>query len=147
MNAARLRKCFFAFLIGLILFIIREWLAIITMIAIIFFYYIQSTVAPEEAEYRITNQGLVIGERKILWMEIDSFWFSEKWDKKILNLLIPRELIKDIQLIIPLEKQSEIEAILRKDPVVINYRFGGYCYGNYNSVNKKTGLIFRPTEI
>jgi hypothetical protein len=103
-----------AFLVGLILLLIKEWLLIMVIISILFFYYISSTVSPEEAEYQITNQGIRVGSRNFLWGEIGCFWFTEKWDQKILNLLVPAEFVKHIQLIIPIGKEKEIETTLKK---------------------------------
>jgi hypothetical protein len=52
-----------------------------------FLVYVLNFIAPTEIEYKISTQGLTIGEHFYHWQQLDSFWFSDKDGHKILNVL------------------------------------------------------------
>ncbi|MBI2022457.1 hypothetical protein HYS97_01240 [Candidatus Daviesbacteria bacterium] len=74
-------------LISLIAFLMGEKLLIGVLLALLFVVYVLNFVAPEEIDYKISTQGITIGEHFYHWWELDSFWFSEKEGFKVLNVL------------------------------------------------------------
>lgn len=72
------------FLIGMILFLLKEFLLIGVVLAIAFVGYVLATVPPEEIEHRVTVKGFEIAGTMNRWEEISEFWFEEKWGQKIL---------------------------------------------------------------
>ena len=72
-------------LVGLILFFVREWFLIATIISLTFVYYVLSTVEPEEMEYKISNRGIIYGSQTYPFETISQFWFSEKYGQRVVN--------------------------------------------------------------
>jgi len=100
------------FLLGVILFFLKEWLLIMVMIALLFVAYIMSTVEPRKIEHQITSQGIVTGDKKYKWEDLERFWFMERWGQKVLHVEksagIPRQLI----LLLGEANQSQIKKLL-----------------------------------
>lgn len=103
-----------AFLLAIILIFIKEWLLIAVIAAIIFVYYVLSSVPPEEIEHRITNRGVRFAGNEYLWEEISQFWISEKWGQKILNLETKFRFPGRLELLFKIEDEGKILEILKK---------------------------------
>lgn len=103
-----------AFLIGVILFFIKEWFAIIVLVAFAFLAYVYSTIEPEEIDYEITNKGIKIHDQSYFWEEMGRFWFDEKMGKQI--LYVERPVAFPFRLVIPLGNQDpkKVSAFLAK---------------------------------
>ena len=86
-----------ASLLIIILLFIQEWLLIVVIIAFAFVSYVLGTVRPGQAKHEITNRGIITGESKFTWPELNRFWFSQKFGQKILhvetNIRFPRQLM------------------------------------------------------
>ena len=74
-------------LVCLIAFLAGERLLVGALLALGFLIYVLSFTAPEEVDYKISSQGIIIGDHFYHWEELDSFWFSEKDGSKLLNIL------------------------------------------------------------
>lgn len=74
------------FLIGMILFLLKEFLAIGVVLAIAFVGYVLATVPPDEIEHRITIKGFEVAGLLSRWEEFSDFWFDEKWGQKMVVL-------------------------------------------------------------
>lgn len=86
-----------AFLVAVILFFLKEWFLIIFIIALFFYTYVMSTTKPPMTNHRLTNRGVYTSGRRYLWDELTTFWFTESFGQKILNIGrfvgFPRQLI------------------------------------------------------
>lgn len=102
------------FLIGLILFFVKEWFLIAAIIALTFVYYVLSTVQPEDMEYKITNRGLVYVGQTYPWENLVRFWFSEKYGQKIVNFELKGGLPGRIIFLLGKEDEKKIKEILLK---------------------------------
>ncbi|MBI2039664.1 hypothetical protein HYT18_01185 [Candidatus Microgenomates bacterium] len=71
-------------LLILILLLAREFLLIGVLLALTFVAYVLAFVPPHDIKYRISTQGITIGEDFYFWHFLDSFWFKEKENHKIL---------------------------------------------------------------
>lgn len=100
------------FLISLILFFVKEWFLIATIISLAFVYYVLSTVPPEEIEYRITNKGVAFEERSYDWDFLWRFWFSEKYGQRLLNIDTRLSLPVRLTFVIKKEDEEKIGKIL-----------------------------------
>lgn len=69
---------------GLILFIIEGVMPVILIIALVFLFYILSTVEPESIEYEITNKGVRMGDKRTDWGLLTRFWFSRRLETDLL---------------------------------------------------------------
>ncbi|MCH7641558.1 hypothetical protein IID22_05180 [Patescibacteria group bacterium] len=69
---------------SLILYIIEGVMPVILIIALVFLFYILSTVEPEPVEYSITNKGVKIGGKRTDWVLLTRFWFSRRLESDLL---------------------------------------------------------------
>lgn len=98
---------------GLILFVVEGVMPVILMIAIIFLYYILSTVKPEQMDYRITNKGVKIANRTTEWLVMTRFWFSKRLDSELLvfeTLNFPGR----VELVINPKDKNKLKEIISK---------------------------------
>lgn len=102
------------FLVGLILFFVREWFLIAAIISLTFVYYVLSTVEPEEGEYKIANRGLIYGGQTYLWENISQFWFSEKYGQKVINFEMRVGLPGRLTLLVGRGEEAKIKELLIK---------------------------------
>lgn len=72
-----------ALIFGFILFIIEGTMPVILMIALIFLFYILSTVEPEAVEYKITNKGVRFAGALTEWDFFTNFWFSKRFESDL----------------------------------------------------------------
>lgn len=73
-------------LLGLVLFIAEGAMPVILLIAIVFLFYILSTVEPTEIEYKITNKGIKIGGVTTSWQIMSRFCFVKKAESEVLTI-------------------------------------------------------------
>src|SRR5581483_12422206 len=74
-------------LISMIALLAGEMILIGALFAFLFLVYVLNFVPPEELEYKISTQGITIGDHFYHFHELDSFWFSQKEGFKLLNVL------------------------------------------------------------
>lgn len=70
-----------------IAFFAQYFLLIGVLLSFGFLVYVLNYVEPQDAEYKLSTQGVTIDDHFYHWDELNSFWFSEKDDYKILNIL------------------------------------------------------------
>ncbi len=92
-------------LISLILLLAQEYFAILALLAFLFVTYVLNLVPPEEVKYKITTQGITIGDHFYVWHDLGYFWFTEKDGHKIVH--ISTEYTFPSMLIFPLGDQTE----------------------------------------
>ena len=73
-----------AALVALILFLVEGFMPVILIISLVFLFYVLNTVEPEIIEYKITNKGIKIAQKKIEWERVARFWFSRRFDNELL---------------------------------------------------------------
>ncbi len=73
-----------ASIVGLVLFLVEGFMPVILLISLVFFYYIMSTVPPEDIEYKLTNKGVKVGGRLTDWSLFTRYWFSRRFDSELL---------------------------------------------------------------
>lgn len=71
-------------LIGFVLFIAEGAMPVVLLIAIVFLYYVLSTVKPEDVEYKITNKGVKVSGKRTNWQVMGRFWFTRRFDSELL---------------------------------------------------------------
>lgn len=74
-------------LVSIIAFFWGERLLIGALLALGFLVYVLNFTPPGEVDYKISTQGIIIGDHFYHWEELDSFWFSKKDGSPILNVL------------------------------------------------------------
>jgi len=103
-----------AFLLAVILFFIKEWVLIIVIIAIMFVYYVLSTVQPEEIEHSITSRGIRFAGKDYPWETLGQFWFTEKFGEKILNVQTLMMYPGRLQMLLGKTSEKQVTEILKK---------------------------------
>jgi hypothetical protein len=73
-------------LLCLILLLAQQLLLIAAVLSLTFVAYVLSFIPPEDMDYKISNQGITIGEHFYIWHDLDSFWFDTKEGHKILKI-------------------------------------------------------------
>lgn len=92
-------------LVVLIAFLAKEFLLIGALLALTFVAYVLAFVPPHNIRYRISTQGITIGEDFYFWHFLDAFWFKEKEGAKI--LIIQTRIRFPGQLMLVLGGQDE----------------------------------------
>lgn len=71
-------------IVSLILFLAEGIMPVLLIIALVFLYYVLSTVEPEKIEYKVTNKGIKITGHLTPWNSLARFWFTKKLDNESL---------------------------------------------------------------
>ncbi|MBI2596379.1 hypothetical protein HYW46_06645 [Candidatus Daviesbacteria bacterium] len=74
-------------LTSMIVFLAGEKILVGAILALGFLVYVLNFISPEDVGYKISTQGVTIGDHFYHWQELDSFWFSEKDGHKLLHVL------------------------------------------------------------
>lgn len=100
-------------MVCLILFLAEGAMPVILIISLIFLYYVMSTVAPEDLEYKITNKGIKVGGKRTDWQFLGRFWFGKRFDSELL-VFETRMIPNRMELVIKPEIKGEIEKNLKE---------------------------------
>lgn len=101
-------------LVGLILLLAGEWMLIAVVAALIFAYYVWSTVPPEEAEYSLTNRGVRVHGQLYVWEAFTRWWMEEKWGHKLVALEAPRHMVGRVLVPLGSGDEKKVEEIVSK---------------------------------
>jgi hypothetical protein len=101
-------------LVSLIAFFWGERLLIGALLALGFLVYVLNFTPPGEIEYKISTQGIIIGDHFYHWEELDSFWFSEKEGQKILNVLTRFRFPGLLMLVMGDTSQEELQRVVAR---------------------------------
>ncbi len=101
-------------LLILIAILIREILLIGVLLALAFVAYVLGFVPPEDAKYRISAQGVTIGDHFYLWVDLDSFWFAEKEGQKVLHILTNLRFPGELMLVLGTTQEEDIKKVVVK---------------------------------
>lgn len=99
-------------MVCLILFLAEGAMPVILIISLIFLYYVMSTVAPDDIEYKITSNGIRIGDKRTDWEYLGRFWFGKRYDSELL-FLETSYLPNRIEIVIKPEIKEEIRKTLK----------------------------------
>src|SRR3989344_3745109 len=84
-------------LLSLIAILAKEFLLIGVLLAMAFVAYVLAFIPPINIKYKISTQGVTIGDHFYFWHDLDSFWFKEKSGHKVLfiqtMMVFPGQLI------------------------------------------------------
>ncbi|RLC34458.1 hypothetical protein DRH14_02945, partial [Candidatus Shapirobacteria bacterium] len=67
-------------LVSIILFLAKEFFLVVSLSAVLFLYYVLSTVPPKKIKNKITNRGVYFGELFYSWVDLRRFWFGKSLD-------------------------------------------------------------------
>lgn len=98
-------------LLILIAFLAREFLLIGVLLALTFVTYVLAFVPPNNITYKISTQGITIGDHFYFWHVLDSFWFKEKDHKQVLFIQTRLRFPAVLMLVLGSEDLEEIKKI------------------------------------
>ncbi len=71
-------------IVSLVLFLAEGIMPVVLIVALVFLYYVLSTVPPEKIEYKITTKGIKIAGKLTVWQDLIKFWFGRRLDSEML---------------------------------------------------------------
>lgn len=104
-------------LISLIAFLAGEKLLIGVLFALGFVVYVLNFTRPEEIDYKISTQGITIGEQFYPWRVLDSFWFSQKEGHRLMNVLTSMRFPRQLIMVLDGVSEEAIEKVCAKQIV------------------------------
>lgn len=107
------RTVVIAGVLGTILFIVEGAMPVVLLIAVLFLFYILSTVEPETIQYKVTSYGLRVMDRLNGWNQFTRFWFTKRMDTEMVvfeTFSIPGRL----ELVINTNEKEKLKASLIK---------------------------------
>lgn len=104
----------FVFLIAVILLLLKEFLAIGVLLALMFVSYVLATAEPEIVEHSISTNGFTSMGHFYKWEELLSFWFGEKWGQSILTVSFKLRPFSRLIILVPPELQEKVKGELKK---------------------------------
>ena len=83
----------------------------LALAALGFVVYIFNLVPPEEIDYKLSTQGLTIGDHFYHWQEMDSFWVTQKDHNKMLNILTRFKFPMVLMVILDPAQEEKIKRV------------------------------------
>lgn len=100
-------------LVGAILFLVEGVMPVILLGTLIFLFYVLSTVAPDNVEYKITTFGVRFAGRLTPWEKLGRFWFVHRLGADLLVFEV-FSLPGRLEMVAPKENHAKIEETLKK---------------------------------
>ncbi len=108
-----------AFLLGVILLLLKEFLLIGVIMAFAFLSYVLSTYKPEDANHQITTSGIRTDGKLYEWDKLTNFWLKKQWDQEVIICKTVTPLPGVILLVVDASKKETIlKSIGDKIPLV-----------------------------
>lgn len=108
-----------AFLLGVILLLLKEFLLIGVIMAFAFLSYVLSTYKPEDAKHQLTTLGVRTDGKLFEWDKLTNFWLKKQWDQEVIICKTVTALPGVILLVVDSSKRESIlKTIGEKIPLV-----------------------------
>lgn len=101
-------------LLILIAFLAQEFLLIGVILSMSFVAYVLAFIPPVDIKYKISTQGITIGEHFYFWHELDSFWFKEKDGKTVLFIQTHLGFPGQLMMVLGSKDQEEVKKEVAK---------------------------------
>lgn len=101
-------------LLILISLLMREFILVGVLLAISFVAYVLGFIPPEDVEYKISTQGVTVGDHFYFWNHLDSFWFGEKENQTILYILTRYNFPSQLLLVLGETGQESVKKAVAK---------------------------------
>lgn len=101
-------------LLVIIAFLLQEFLLVGVILAFAFVSYVLAFVPPHNIIYRISTQGITVGEDFYFWHFLDSFWFKERDKQKILHIQTHLRFPAQLMLVLGHEDEEKIKKTMAK---------------------------------
>ena len=101
-------------LLCFIAFLAQEFLLIGVLFALTFVAYVLAFVPPNDITYKLSTQGIIIGDHFYFWHDLDSFWFKEKEGIQVLIIQTRLRFPGQLMLVLGTEELEKIKKIVAK---------------------------------
>lgn len=92
----------------------KEFLLIGVLLSFTFVAYVIAFVPPEDADYKISTQGVIVGDHFYFWHDLDSFWFREKEGQVILFIQTKLRFPGQLMLVLGSRSKEEVRDAVAK---------------------------------
>lgn len=102
-----------AVIFGLVLFLAEGPMPVLMIVSLVFLFYVLSTVEPEEIEYKITNKGVKIVDKRTDWNILTRFWYTHRFNHDILvfeKITLPGRL----ELVVHASDKEPLRKVLKE---------------------------------
>ncbi len=65
-------------LVGVILFFLKQFSFLAALFSVFFVYWVLNTVEPRRLGYKVTDEGVWVGDELFEWERLGNFWCEEK---------------------------------------------------------------------
>ena len=108
-----------AFLLGIILLLLKEFLLIGVIIAFAFMSYVLASHRPENVTHQVTTSGIRTDNKLYEWSNFINFWLRKEWDQEVMLCKTKTTLPGVIVLVVDPKKREEIiKAVGEKIPLI-----------------------------
>ena len=108
-----------AFLLGVILLLLKEFLLIGVIMAFAFLSYVLATYKPEDATHQVTTYGVRTDGKLYEWSKLTNFWLKKQWDQEVIICKTVTAIPGVILLVIdPKIREDILKSIGDKIPLV-----------------------------
>lgn len=101
-----------AFLLGVILLLLKEFLLIGVIIAFAFLSYVLSTHKPEDVTHQISTSGIRTDNKLYPWNSLISFWFRKEWDQEVVFCQTVAKIPGALVMVVDQKKREEIVKLI-----------------------------------
>ena len=101
-------------LLVLILLLAREFLLIGAILSVAFVTYVLAFVPPHRLNYRVSTQGVTIGEDFYFWHFLDSFWFKQKEGHTVVHIQTRLRFPAQIMLVLEGVDEEKVKKIVSR---------------------------------
>jgi len=102
-----------ATLFGVVLFLIEGIMPVLLIVAIVFLFYVMSTVKPGKIDYKISDSGISIAGKETPWERLGRFWFANRFGSNLL-IIESASLPGRIEMVITPELKVKLKKEIAK---------------------------------
>ncbi|OGE64869.1 hypothetical protein A3I48_01980 [Candidatus Daviesbacteria bacterium RIFCSPLOWO2_02_FULL_36_7] len=93
---------------------LQDFLLIGVLLALAFVAYVLAFVPPHNIGYRISTQGITIGEDFYFWHFLNAFWFKEKEGLKILHIQTGLRFPAQLMLVLGNQDEEKVKKLVAR---------------------------------
>lgn len=101
-----------AFLLGVILLLLKEFLLIGVIISFAFLSYVLASHKPDDSTHQLTTKGIRTDGRLYDWDTLTSFWVKRQWDQELLVCKTKSTLPGLLMLVINPKSREDVIKII-----------------------------------
>lgn len=97
-----------AFLLGVILLLLKEFLLIGVIMAFAFLSYVLATHKPENVTHQITETGIMTDNKLYKFDELTQYWISKQWDQEVVMVKTLRTIPGLLVMVLPTTHKASV---------------------------------------